>query len=150
MVLQDTWLKSGTIRENIAMARPDATEEEIIAAAKAAHAHSFIRRMPKGYYTPIGEDGGGLSEGQGQRLSIARALLFGGPVLLLDEATSALDVATERRILRNIMNSCRDKTCIVTTHRPSVLNMCQRVYRVMDTRVRELSEEESSRMVQDF
>ena len=91
-----------------------------------------------------------MSGGQKQRLSIARALLRDAPVLLLDEATSALDVETERRVLRNIMTQKPNKTCIVTTHRPSVLNMCRRVYRVMDTRVTELSEEEAAKMAMDF
>lgn len=92
----------------------------------------------------------GLSEGQAQRIAIARAILRDAPILLMDEATSALDVATERQVLRSILEHCPDKTCIVTTHRPSVLSMCSRVYRVLDTRVTELSEEESARMVMDF
>ena len=91
-----------------------------------------------------------LSEGQAQRISIARAVLRNAPILLLDEATSALDVTTERKVLRNIIEQKPNKTCIVTTHRPSVLNMCQRVYRVMETKVTELDEEESSRMAIDF
>ena len=89
-------------------------------------------------------------EGQAQRISIARAVLRNAPILLLDEATSALDVTTERKVLRNIIEQKPNKTCIVTTHRPSVLNMCQRVYRVMETKVTELDEEESSRMAIDF
>ena len=91
-----------------------------------------------------------LLEGQAQRISIARAVLRNAPILLLDEATSALDVTTERKVLRNIIEQKPNKTCIVTTHRPSVLNMCQRVYRVMETKVTELDEEESSRMAMDF
>ena len=91
-----------------------------------------------------------LEEGQAQRIAIARAILRDAPILLLDEATSALDVETERRVLRNIIQKRPNKTIIVTTHRPTVLNMCQRVYRVVDTRVTELTEEESSRMVMDF
>ena len=98
----------------------------------------------------VGERGMGLSEGQAQRIAIARAVLRDAPILLMDEATSALDVTTERQVLRNIIKQHPNKTCIVTTHRPSVLNMCQRVYRVMETNVRELSEEESSRMAMDF
>ena len=98
----------------------------------------------------LGERGRGLSEGQAQRISIARAVLRNAPILLLDEATSALDVTTERKVLRNIIEQKPNKTCIVTTHRPSVLNMCQRVYRVMETKVTELDEEESSRMAMDF
>ena len=106
--------------------------------------------MPDTINCSIGERGKGFSEGQAQRIAIARAVLRDSPVLLLDEATSALDVTTERRVLRNIIQQKPNKTCIVTTHRPSVLNMCQRVYRVMETRVTELSEEESSRMAMDF
>ena len=121
MVLQDTWLKSGTIRENIAMARPDATEEEIIAAAKAAHAHSFIRRMPKGYYTPIGEDGGGLSEGQKQLLCIARAMLNLPPMLILDEATSSIDTRTELRIQNAFAAMMQGRTSFIVAHRLSTI-----------------------------
>ena len=98
----------------------------------------------------MGERGARLSGGQKQRISIARAVLRNAPILLLDEATSALDVTTERKVLRNIIEQKPNKTCIVTTHRPSVLNMCQRVYRVMETKVTELDEEESSRMAIDF
>ena len=121
MVLQDTWLKSGTIRENIAMARPDATEEEIIAAAKAAHAHSFIRRMPKGYYTRIGEDGGGLSEGQKQLLCIARAMLNLPPMLILDEATSSIDTRTELRIQNAFATMMQGRTSFIVAHRLSTI-----------------------------
>ena len=97
MVLQDTWLKTGTIRENIAMGKPDATEEEIIHAAKMAHAHSFIKRLPDGYDTVITEDGGNLSQGQKQILCIARVMLCLPPMLILDEATSSIDTRTESR-----------------------------------------------------
>ena len=109
-----------------------------------------MQKMPGGINAKVGERGRGLSEGQAQRVAIARAILRDAPVLLLDEATSALDVTTERQVLRNIITQKPNKTCIVTTHRPSVLNMCQRVYRVVDTKVTELSEEESSRMSMDF
>jgi len=98
MVLQDTWLKSGTIRENIAIGKPDATNEEIIAAAKASRAHSFIKRLPNGYDTVIGEDGGSLSQGQKQLLSITRVMLSLPPMLILDEATSSIDTRTEIKI----------------------------------------------------
>ena len=98
MVLQDTWLFAGTIRENIAYGKPDATDEEIEAAARAAHAHSFIRRLPDGYGTLIAEDGGNLSQGQKQLLTIARAMLLDSPMLILDEATSSVDILTEMRI----------------------------------------------------
>ena len=121
MVLQDTWLKSGTIRENIAMARPDATEEEIIAAAKAAHAHSFIRRMPKGYYSYIGEDGGELSEGQKQLLCIARAMLNLPPMLILDEATSSIDTRTELKIQNAFATMMQGRTSFIVAHRLSTI-----------------------------
>ena len=121
MVLQDTWLKSGTIRENIAMAQPDATEEEIIAAAKAAHAHSFIRRMPKGYYTRISEDGGGLSEGQKQLLCIARAMLSLPPMLILDETTSSIDTRTELRIQNAFATMMQGRTSFIVAHRLSTI-----------------------------
>ena len=106
--------------------------------------------MPETINCNIGERGRGFSEGQAQRIAIARAILRDAPILLLDEATSALDVTTERQVLKNIIQQKPNKTCIVTTHRPSVLNMCQRVYRVMETKVTQLSEEESSKMAMDF
>lgn len=149
-VPQGNTILSGTIADNLRMVKPDATDEEVIGALKTACAWDFVSRNPKGIETNVGERGNGLSEGQAQRIAIARAVLRDAPVLLLDEATSALDVATERQVLRNIIKQHPNKTCIVTTHRPSVLNLCQRVYRVVDTNVRELSEEESSRMVMDF
>ncbi len=149
-VPQGNTILSGTIAENLRMADEDATDEEIIQALKDACAWEFIEKFPDTFNHPVGERGRGLSEGQAQRIAIARALLRDAPVLLLDEATSALDVTTERRVLRSIMGSHPNKTCIVTTHRPSVLNMCSRVYRVMDTTLTELSEEESSRMAMDF
>ena len=149
-VPQGNTILSGTLAENLRMVREDATDEQIIEALKTACAWDFVSKMPEGIYSPIGERGRGLSEGQAQRIAIARAILRDAPILLLDEATSALDVATERQVLRSIITNHPNKTCIVTTHRPSVLNLCQRVYRVMDTRVTELSEEESSRMVMEF
>lgn len=149
-VPQGNTILSGTLAENLRMVREDATDEQIIEALKTACAWDFVSKMPEGIYSPIGERGRGLSEGQAQRIAIARAILRDAPILLLDEATSALDVATERQVLRSIITNHPNKTCIVTTHRPTVLNMCQRVYRVMDTRVTELSEEESSRMVMEF
>lgn len=130
--------------------KEDATDEEIIEALKIACAWDFVAKMPDTINAKVGERGRGFSEGQAQRIAIARAVLRDAPVLLLDEATSALDVTTERRVLRNIVQQKPNKTCIVTTHRPSVLNLCQRVYRVVDTRVTELSEEESARMAMDF
>lgn len=149
-VPQGNTILSGTVAENLRMVRQDATDEELIEALKTACAWDFVSQMPNGVNSTVGERGRGLSEGQAQRIAIARAVLRDAPVLLLDEATSALDVATERQVLRNIIRQHPNKTCIVTTHRPTVLNMCQRVYRVVDTRVTELSEEESSRMAMDF
>ena len=121
MVLQDTWLKVGTIRENIAMGRPDAGEEEIIAAAKGAHAHSFIRQLPKGYDTVIGEDGGALSQGQKQLLCIARVLLCLPPMLILDEATSSIDTRTELKIQDAFANMMKGRTSFVVAHRLSTI-----------------------------
>lgn len=149
-VPQGNSLFSGTVADNLKMVKEDAAEEEMIAALQAACAWDFVKEMPNGLYSELGEKGRGLSEGQAQRIAIARAVLRDAPVLLLDEATSALDVATERRVLRNIIQSRPDRTCIVTTHRPSVLSMCRRVYRVMNAKLTELSEEESAEMMMDF
>lgn len=149
-VPQGNTMLAGTVAENMRMVKEDATDEEIIEALKAACAWDFISKLPNTIHSPVGERGRGFSEGQAQRIAIARAILRDAPILLLDEATSALDVSTERQVLRNIVRQHPNRTCIVTTHRPSVLSMCQRVYRVMQTRVRELSEEESSRMAMDF
>ena len=149
-VPQGNTILSGTIAENMRTVKEDATDEEIIEALKIACAWDFVAKMPDTINAKAGERGRGFSEGQAQRIAITRAVLRDAPVLLLDEATSALDVTTERRVLRNIVQQKPNKTCIVTTHRPSVLNLCQRVYRVVDTRVTELSEEESARMAMDF
>ena len=149
-VPQGNTILSGTIAENMRMVKEEATEEEIVEALKIACAWDFVEKLPDTIHTNLGERGRGLSEGQAQRISIARAVLRDAPILLLDEATSALDVTTERQVLRNIIQQKPNKTCIVTTHRPSVLSMCRRVYRVMETKVTELSEEESSRMAIDF
>jgi len=121
MVLQDTWLKAGTIRENIAMGKPDATEEEIIAAARQAHAHSFIRRLPMGYDTVIDEGGGGLSQGQKQLLCIARVMLCLPPMLFLDEATSSIDTRTEARIQKAFDTMMRGRTSFIVAHRLSTI-----------------------------
>lgn len=121
MVLQDTWLKAGTIRENIAMGKPDATEEEIISAAKQAHAHSFIRRLPRGYDTVIGEGGGTLSQGQKQLLCIARVMLCLPPMLFLDEATSSIDTRTEIRIQKAFDTMMKGRTSFVVAHRLSTI-----------------------------
>lgn len=149
-VPQGNTILSGTIAENMRMVKEDATDEEIIDALKVSCAWDFVGKLPDTINSSVGERGRGLSEGQAQRIAIARAVLRDAPILLLDEATSALDVTTERTVLRNIVKQHPNKTCIVTTHRPSVLNLCQRVYRVMETKVTELSEEESSRMAMDF
>lgn len=121
MVLQDTWLKAGTIRENIAMGKPDATDEEIKEAAKSAHAHSFIRQLPKGYDTVIGEDGGALSQGQKQLLCIARVLLCLPPMLILDEATSSIDTRTEMKIQDAFAKMMKGRTSFVVAHRLSTI-----------------------------
>ncbi len=149
-VPQGNTILSGTIAENMRMVKEDATDEEIIEALKVGCAWEFVEKIPEGINSVVRERGRGLSEGQAQRIAISRAILRDAPILLLDEATSALDVATERKVLKNIIQQKPNKTCIVTTHRPSVLNLCQRVYRVIDTKVTELDEEESSRMAMDF
>lgn len=121
MVLQETWLKQGTIRENITMGKPDATEEEMIAAAKASHAHSFITRLPHGYDTVIGEDGGSLSQGQKQLLCIARVMLALPPMLILDEATSSIDTRTEQRIQSAFAKMMKGRTSFIVAHRLSTI-----------------------------
>ena len=121
MVLQDTWLKNGTIRENICMGKPDATEEEMIAAAKASHAHSFIKRLPKGYDTYIREDGGSLSQGQKQLLCITRVMLCLPPMLILDEATSSIDTRTEIRIQKAFSHMMQGRTSFIVAHRLSTI-----------------------------
>lgn len=121
MVLQDTWLKSGTIRENIVMGKPDATDEEVIAAAKAAHAHSFIKRLPDGYNTIISEDGGNLSQGQKQLLCITRVMLCKPPMLILDEATSSIDTRTEIRIQKAFDALMEGRTSFIVAHRLSTI-----------------------------
>ncbi len=121
MVLQETWLKSGTIRENITTGKPDATDEEIIAAAKAAHANSFIKRLPDGYDTVIGEDGGSLSQGQKQLLCIARVMLCLPPMLILDEATSSIDTRTEMKIQEAFAQMMKGRTSFIVAHRLSTI-----------------------------
>lgn len=121
MVLQETWLKTGTIRENIAMGRPDATEEEIVEAAKASHLHNYIRRLPKGYDTWITEDGGGLSQGQKQLLCIARVMLCRPPMLILDEATSSIDTRTEIKIQQAFAKLMEGRTTFIVAHRLSTI-----------------------------
>ncbi|MGN0405462.1 MAG: ABC transporter ATP-binding protein, partial [Bariatricus sp.] len=121
MVLQDTWLKTGTIRDNIVMGKPDATEEEIIEAAKASHAHSFIKRLPKGYDTWITEDGGSLSQGQKQLLCITRVMLCRPPMLILDEATSSIDTRTEVQIQKAFARLMEGRTSFIVAHRLSTI-----------------------------
>ena len=121
MVLQETWLRSGTIRDNITMGKPDATDEQVIAAAKASHAHSFIRRLPEGYDTVITEDGGSLSQGQKQLLCIARVMLCLPPMLILDEATSSIDTRTEIRIQKAFAKMMDGRTSFIVAHRLSTI-----------------------------
>ena len=149
-VPQGNTMFSGTIAQNMRNVKEDATDEEIIEALKQACAWGFVEKLPEGINSQIQERGGGFSEGQAQRLSIARALLRNTPILLLDEATSALDVATERQVLRNIMGGTKPKTCIVTTHRPTVLTMCRRVYAIRNKQCALLNEEEIKEMIDNF
>ena len=139
-VPQGNTVLAGTIRENLTLVNPHVTQEEMICALEDACAWEFIRELPLQLDHPIGEGGKGLSEGQAQRIAIARALVRKAPVMLLDEVTSALDYATEQRVLEHLMN--RGVTCIVTTHRPSVLNLCSHAYRVREGRVELLTQEE--------
>ena len=149
-VPQGNTILSGTVADNMRLVKEDASDEEIVEALKIACAWDFIEKLPDGINSKVGERGKGFSEGQAQRLAIARAVLRDAPILLLDEATSALDVATERQVLCNIVQRKPNKTCIVTTHRPTVIGLCQRVYRVTDGAVTELDEESSSRAAMDF
>ena len=141
---------SGTVAENLRMVAPSASDEELERALRAACAWEFVEQMPDGLQAVVGERGHGLSEGQAQRIAIARALLRDAPVLLLDEATSALDVATERRVLRSLMQSHPNKTCIVTTHSPTVIGLCERVYQVGGGTVRELGKQEAQALAMEF
>lgn len=143
-VPQGNTMFSGTIAENMRNVKPDATDEEIIEVLKKACAWDFVKKLPRNIDSPIKERGGGFSEGQAQRLSIARALLRRSPLLLLDEATSALDVETEKHVLENIRKDEYPRTCIVTTHRPSVLALCQRVYEIREQKCVVLDQAEVS------
>jgi len=149
-VPQGNTIFSGTIAENMRMVKQDATDAEIVEALKAACAYDFVNKLPDGINSKVGERGSGFSEGQAQRLSIARALIRKSPILLLDEATSALDVFTERQVLRNIMNMGYARTCIVTTHRPSVLTMCDKVYKIDSGVVCDIDEKEVNMLIRDF
>ncbi len=149
-VPQGNTLLSGTIADNLRMVKPDASDAQLRAALEAACAWDFVSAMDGGLEASVGEHGHGLSEGQAQRIAIARALLRDAPVLLLDEATSALDVATERTILRNLAARYPHKTCIVTTHRPTVISLCRRVYQVSSGCLRLLDSDEAQRLAMDF
>ena len=135
MVLQDTWLRAGTVRENIAYGKPDATMEEVIAAAKAAHAHSFIRRLPDGYDTVIAEDGGNISQGQKQLLCIARVMLCLPPMLILDEATSSIDTRTEVRIQKAFARMMQGRTSFIVAHRLSTIREADVILVMKDGRI---------------
>lgn len=135
MVLQDTWLKRGTVKENIIVGKPDATEEEIIKAAKASHAHSFIKRLPEGYNTVIGEDGGSLSQGQKQLLCIARVMLSLPPMLILDEATSSIDTRTEIKIQEAFAAMMEGRTSFIVAHRLSTIQNADVILVMKDGRI---------------
>ena len=133
-VPQGNFLMSGTLRENIAFVAPDATEEEIMEAARIACADEFISELPDGLDSTLAERGAGLSEGQVQRIAIARAILTGAPVLLLDEATSALDEATEERLLKNL-RELRNVTCIIISHKKAAESICDRIVTIEDKKI---------------
>ncbi|MCI5596574.1 MAG: ABC transporter ATP-binding protein/permease [Lachnospiraceae bacterium] len=135
MVLQDTWLKNGTIRENLLLGKEDATDEEMFEAAKAAHAHSFIKRLPKGYDTVIGEDGGGLSQGQKQLLCIARVMLCLPPMLILDEATSSIDTRTEVKIQEAFARMMKGRTSFIVAHRLSTIQEADQILVMRDGKI---------------
>lgn len=143
MVLQETWLKSGTIRENIIMGKPDATDEQIIEAAKASHAHSFIKRLPNGYDTVIGEDGGNLSQGQKQLLCITRVMLCLPPMLILDEATSSIDTRTELRIQKAFLTMMKGRTSFIVAHRLSTIREADVIIVMKDGKIIEQGNHES-------
>lgn len=143
MVLQETFLRSGTIRDNICMGKPDATEEEMIAAAKASHAHSFIKRLPKGYDTVIGEDGGNLSQGQKQLLCITRVMLCLPPMLILDEATSSIDTRTEIRIQKAFLTMMQGRTSFIVAHRLSTIREADVILVMKDGKIIEQGNHET-------
>ena len=135
MVLQDTWLRAGTVRENIAYGKPDATDEEIVAAAKAAHAHSFIQRLPAGYDTVLAENGGNISQGQKQLLCIARVMLCLPPMLILDEATSSIDTRTEVRIQKAFARMMEGRTSFIVAHRLSTIREADIILVMQDGKI---------------
>ena len=137
-VPQENTIFSGTIADNLRMVALDATEEELVEALKVACAYEFVQQLPEGIYSTVGEKGLGLSQGQSQRLAIARAVLKKAPVILLDEATSALDMDTEKRVLENLMRAVKNGICILTTHRPAVLQICSKIYRIEHANVKEV------------
>ena len=143
MVLQETWLKKGTIRDNICMGKPDATEEEVIAAAKASHAHSFIKRLPHGYDTLISEDGGNLSQGQKQLLCITRVMLCLPPMLILDEATSSIDTRTEIRIQKAFLTMMQGRTSFIVAHRLSTIREADVILVMKDGKIIEQGNHET-------
>ena len=143
MVLQETWLRSGTIRDNIRMGKPEATEDEVVQAAKAAHAHSFIKRLPQGYDTVITEDGGSLSQGQKQLLCIARVMLCLPPMLILDEATSSIDTRTEMRIQNAFARMMEGRTSFIVAHRLSTIQEADIILVMKDGNIIEQGNHES-------
>jgi ABC-type bacteriocin/lantibiotic exporter with double-glycine peptidase domain len=142
-VPQGNTMFSGTIAENMRMVNEKATDEEVIEALKTACAWDFIKQLPEGINSTLGERGRGLSEGQAQRISIARALLRNAPILLLDEATSALDRETEEQVLHNIMSSYPDRLMILSTHRPAALRLCNRIYKISGGKISETTIEDA-------
>lgn len=149
-VAQEKCIFSGTVADTLRIGNPKATDEELLYALRLAEAENFVLKLKNGINTKLAERGAGLSEGQIQRLAIARAILSNASVMLLDEATSALDVATERKVLRNLLKGETKRTIIVTTHRPTVLSMCNKVYRIESMKSQLLDYEEIQRIVSDF
>ena len=149
-VPQDNTLFSGTIAENMRLINPDATDDMLMDALKLACADDFVRALPQGLNSLVGESGDGLSKGQIQRIAIARALLNDAPMLLLDEATSALDVQTESLLLKNIQEHHKNRTCIVTTHRPSVLSVCQQTYLIRNQVIEQVDETQIQTLLETF
>jgi ABC-type bacteriocin/lantibiotic exporter with double-glycine peptidase domain len=143
-------MMAGTILENLKMVNRESTDEQIKEVLEIACISEFVEKLPGGIMYEIGQGGQGISEGQSQRLAIARALLKDAPILLMDEATSALDVATERRVLDNIKKRYPDKTIILTSHRPTVLTMCDRVYRIEDKKIDVVGQEDIQKLMDEF